>query len=94
MGLCYPPTFVPAGGEAAAGDPQVMGVLLGEDLVHVQVPQPQVSVGGAAGQGLPARAEGELHHCGIIHRPGAGMQTHNTHTSDIQLAHNHPKEAG
>lgn len=59
-----------AGSEGAACDPQVVGVFLGVQLVHVQVPQTHVSVGGAAHEHLTAGAEGAGYHCGVIHGSG------------------------
>lgn len=56
--------------EGAAGDPQVVGIFLRMELVHVQVPQTQVSIGGAAHEQLTARAEGAGYHCCVIHCSG------------------------
>jgi len=66
-----------AGSEGAAGDPQVVSVFLHVELVHVQVPQAQVPVGGARHEHLTARAEGAGHHGRVIHRPGP-LQTQPT----------------
>lgn len=46
------------GGEGTAGDPKVVGVILFVQLLHVQVPQSQVSVGGSTHKHLTAGAEG------------------------------------
>lgn len=56
--------------EGAAGDPQVVGIFLCMELVHVQVPQTQVSIGGAGHEQLTARAEGAGYHCCVIHCSG------------------------
>lgn len=58
------------GSEGAAGDPEVVGVILFVELLHVQVPQSQVSVGGSAHKHLTARAEGAGHHRCVLHRSG------------------------
>lgn len=60
-------TAVDAGSKAAAGDPQVVGILLREELVQAQVPQTQISIGGARHEHLTARAEGTSHHCCVTH---------------------------
>lgn len=65
------------GSEGAAGDPQVVGVFLCMELVHVQVPQTQVSIGGAGHEYLTARAEGAGYHCCVIHCSGPS-QTQST----------------
>lgn len=54
-------------GEGAAGDPEVVGVILFVELLHVQVPQPQVSVGRSSQKHLTAGAEGAGHHGGVAH---------------------------
>lgn len=59
-----------AGTEGAAGHPQVVGIFLRMELVHVQVPQTQVSIGGAGHEHLTAGAEGAGHHRGVIHCAG------------------------
>ena len=59
-----------AGGEGAAGDPEVVSVFLCMQLVHVQVPQTQVSVGGAGHEHLAAGAEGAGYHRRVRHRSG------------------------
>lgn len=56
-----------AGSEGAAGDTQVVGIFLCMELGHVQVPQTQVSIGGAGHEHLTAGAEGAGYHCGVIH---------------------------
>lgn len=53
--------------EGAAGDPQVVGIFLCMELVHVQVPQTQVSIGGAGHEQLTTRAKGAGYHCCVIH---------------------------
>lgn len=58
------------GSEGAAGDPEVVGVILFVELLHVQVPQSQVSVGGSAHKHLTAWAEGAGHHRCVLHRSG------------------------
>lgn len=58
------------GSEGAAGDPEVVGVILFVELLHVQVPQSQVSVGGSAHKHLTARAEGAGHHRCVLHCSG------------------------
>lgn len=57
------------GSEGAAGHPQVMGILLCMELVHIQVPETQVPIGGAGNKHLAAGAEGAGYHCCVIHRP-------------------------
>lgn len=56
--------------EGAARDPQVVGVLLCVQLVHVQVPQTQISIGGASHEHLTTWAEGAGYHCRVIHCSG------------------------
>lgn len=56
------------GGEGAAGDPEVVGVVLFVELLHAQVPQSQVSVGGAGHKHLTAGAEGAGHQGRVAHR--------------------------
>lgn len=58
------------GGEGAAGDPEVVGVVLFVQLLHVQVPQSQVSVGGSSHEHLTAGAEGAGHHGRVAHCSG------------------------
>lgn len=55
--------------EAAAGDPQVMGIFLCIKLLHVQIPQTQVSIGGASHKQLTARAKGAGYDCGVTYCP-------------------------
>ena len=59
-----------AGSKHATGDPEVMCVFLRMELVHVQVPQTKVSVGGAGNEHPTARAEGASYHCCVTHCPG------------------------
>lgn len=56
--------------EGAAGDPQVVGIFLCMQLVHVQVPQTQVSIGGASHEHLTAWAKGAGYHCRVIYCSG------------------------
>lgn len=72
--ICQNLTTEDAGSEGAAGDPQVVGVLLCVELVHVQVPQTQVSIRGAGHEHLTAGAEGAGHHCCVIHRSGPSQR--------------------
>lgn len=55
------------GGEGTAGDPEVVGVILSVELLHVQVPQSQVSVGGSCHEHLAAGAEGAGYHGCVAH---------------------------
>lgn len=66
LSLTLAPGAQDVGSEGAAGDPQVMGVLLFVELVHVQVPEPQVSIGGAGHEHLATRSEGAGDHCGVV----------------------------
>lgn len=58
-----------------------MGVLLYVELVHVQVPQTQVPIGGAGHEQLTAGAEGAGHHRGVIHGRRPWQTTTRSHTS-------------
>ena len=58
------------GSEGAAGDPEVVGVFLCVELVHVQVPQTQVSIGGTGHEHLTAGAEGAGDQCCVVHGSG------------------------
>ena len=60
-------TFVHLRGELAAGDPKVVGVLLGVERLQLQDPHPQVSIRGAADKQLTTWAEGAGHHSGVRH---------------------------
>lgn len=51
--------------EGAAGDPQVVGIFLGFQLLHVQIPQSKVPIGGASHEHLTAGAKGAGHYCGV-----------------------------
>lgn len=70
-------TTVDLGSEGAAGDPQVVGIFLCMELIHVQVPQTQVSVAGAGHEHLTAGAEGAGYHSRVIHcsRPSQTQHT-------------------
>lgn len=57
------------GAKAAAGDPQVVSVLLRVQLVHVQVPKPEVPIRRSSDKHLATGGEGAGHHSGVIHRP-------------------------
>lgn len=59
-----------AGSEGTAGDPQVVSIFLCVELIHVQVPQTQVSIGRAGHKHLTAGAEGAGYHCCVIHCSG------------------------
>lgn len=63
-------TAVDGGSKGAAADSQVVGVLLRKQLVHVQVPQTQVAIGGSGHEDLTAGAEGAGYHCCVRHGPG------------------------
>lgn len=54
-------------GEGAAGDPQVVGIFLCNELLHVQIPKPQVSIGGTSHEHLTARAKGAGYQRGVIY---------------------------
>lgn len=56
--------------EGAAGDTQVVGIFLCIELLHVQIPQAQVSIGGAGHEHLTARAKGAGYYCGVAHCSG------------------------
>lgn len=64
-----------AGSKGAAGDPQVVGIFLSVQLVHVQAPQAQVSIGGPGHEHLAAGAEGAGDHGGVIHCSRSATQT-------------------
>lgn len=55
------------GGKGAAGDPEVVGVILFVELLHVQVPQSQVPVSGSSRKHLTAGAEGAGYHGCVAH---------------------------
>lgn len=59
------------GSKSAAGDPEVVGIILFVELLHVQVPQSQVSVAGSSHKHLTARAEGAGDHRCVVHCAGA-----------------------
>lgn len=51
--------------EGAAGDPQVVGIFLCNELLHVQIPQTQVPIGGTGQEHLTARAKGAGYQRGV-----------------------------
>lgn len=51
--------------EGAAGDPQVVGIFLCNELLHGQIPQAKVSIGGTGHEHLTARAEGAGYQRGV-----------------------------
>lgn len=53
--------------EGAAGDPQVVGVFLCNELLHVQIPQTQVSIGGTSHEHLTAWAKGAGYQRGVTY---------------------------
>lgn len=59
----------------AAGDPEVVSILLSMELVHAQVPDTEVSVRRACSKQLTARAEGTRYHSGVGN--GAGPERAN-----------------
>lgn len=61
-------THIKSGCKGAAGDPEVVGVLLSEQELHVQVPQFDVSVGAAAHEHLVAGGKAAGHHTGLADR--------------------------
>ena len=89
--------------EGAAGDPQVVGVLLCMELVHVQVPQTQVSVCGAGHEYLAAGAEGAGYHCRVSNSPSpaqtkpaaaASIARFSAQLSTVCCYHSSPKMLG
>lgn len=56
------------GCKAAAGDSQVVGVLLGVQEVHVRVPEFEVSAGAAGHKHLAAGGEAAGHNTGLADR--------------------------
>lgn len=73
------------GGEGAAGDPEVVGVVLFVQLRHLQVPQPQVSVGGSRHEHLTAGAEGAGDQGGVAHCR-APSETHSSRRINTTVA--------
>lgn len=67
-------THIKTGCKAAAGDPEVVGVLLGEQQLHVRVPEFDVSVGAAAHEHLVAGGEAAGHHTGLADRAASADQ--------------------
>lgn len=65
--MCDSSTFMHLRGKLAAGDTEVVGVLLSVELLQLQVPHPQVSISGATDKQLTTRAEGAGHHSGVRH---------------------------
>lgn len=65
-------THIKTGCKAAAGDPEVVGVLLSEQQLHVRVPEFDVSVGAAAHEHLVAGREAAGHHTGLTDRAASG----------------------
>lgn len=53
--------------EGAAGDPQVVGIFFCNELLHVQIPQTQVSIGGTSHEHLTARAKGAGYQRGVTY---------------------------
>lgn len=73
-----------AGSEGATGDPQVVGIFLCMELVQVQVPQTEVSIGGAGHEHLTAGAEGASYQCCVIHCSGPTQAQHKSSSSCIK----------
>lgn len=65
-------THIKTGREAAAGDTEVVGVLLSEQEPHVRVPEFDVSVGAAAHEHLVAGRKAAGHHAGLAGRAASG----------------------
>lgn len=65
-------THFKSGCKAAAGDPEVVGVLLNEQELHVRVPEFDVSVGAAAHEHLIAGRKAAGHHTGLADRAASG----------------------
>lgn len=65
-------THIKVGCKAAAGDPEVVGVLLSEEELHVRVPEFDVSVGAAAHEHLIAGRKAAGHHAGLAGRAAPG----------------------
>lgn len=86
LSLTLAPTAQDVGSEGAAGDPQVVGVLLFVELVHVQVPEPQVSIGGAGHEHLAARSEGAGDHCCVVNRSSPSQTKPTAAASTCRLA--------
>lgn len=53
--------------EGAAGDSQVVGIFLCNELLHGQIPQAKVSIGGTGHEHLTARAEGAGYQRGVTY---------------------------
>lgn len=51
-----------------------MGVLLHMEMVHIQVPQPQVTICGAGDEQLTAGSERAGHYTGVSHCPRPKQQ--------------------
>ena len=62
-------------GRAAAGDSQVVGVLLGVQEADVHVPQFQVAVGAAGHEDLATRREATRHDTGLAHWTASVWET-------------------
>lgn len=71
--------------KGAAGDAQVMGIFLCVELFHVQVPQTQVSVGGAGHKHLTARAEGAGYHRRVAYPSGPSQRQPTEAASTVRL---------
>lgn len=54
-------------GEGAAGDPQVVGIFLCNELLHGQIPQAKVPIGGTGHKHLTTRAEGAGYQRGVTY---------------------------
>lgn len=63
------------GCRAAAGDSQVMGVLLSMQEVDVHIPQFKVSVSAASHEKLATRREAASHNAGLAHCAASGRET-------------------
>lgn len=65
-------THIKPGCKAAAGDPEVVGILLSEQELHVRVPEFDVSVGAAGHEHLVAGRKAAGHHTGLADRAASG----------------------
>lgn len=65
-------THIIIGCKGAAGDPEVVGVLLSEQEFHVGVPEFDVSEGAADHKHLAAGREAAGHHAGLADRATSG----------------------
>lgn len=61
----------------AAGDPEVVGVLLGVELVHAQVPDTEVSIRRTCSKQLTTGAKGTRYHSGVGNGTGPERRNRN-----------------